>query len=152
VFPSDTPVILSNDGPDAGGLICCIGVVTVDWWKLGQLRSGDKFRFVEPTLASLPAHRKKQEEWVASLLSDSPLPFPGDVDASPTPQTDGMLKVIESSEQDPRITFRQAGDGGIHVEVGERALLFRTRLITELYERKLREKNFPSKSCIFSQS
>ncbi|GAA5977812.1 hypothetical protein JCM5350_006186 [Sporobolomyces pararoseus] len=141
----DTPVILGVDGPDAGGLICCLQVVTVDWWKLGQLRSGDKLRFVEPTLASLPAHRKKQEEWVNSLKSKSPLPFPSDVEASSSPQTDGILKVIESS---PKISFRQAGDGAILVEVGERALSFRTRLITELYERKLREKDLPTLTLI----
>ena len=129
---------------DAGGLICCIGVVTVEWWKLGQLRPGDKLRFVEPTLASLPGHLKKQESWIANLAS-SPCSFPLDVENETTqpPRTDGILKVIETSGDDPKISFRQAGDGGILVEVGERALSFRTRLITELYERKMREFNLP---------
>ncbi|GAA5942647.1 bifunctional urea carboxylase/allophanate hydrolase [Sporobolomyces koalae] len=146
----DTPVLLALDPPDAGGLICCIALVTVEWWKMGQLRPGDKVQFVEPSLAALPAHRQKQEEWVASLMTDSPLPFPADLETTKEKRSDGLLKVVESSEDDPKISFRQAGDGGILVEVGERALSFRTRLITELYERKLRESNLPSKQHRFN--
>ncbi|GAA5899922.1 uncharacterized protein JCM6883_006034 [Sporobolomyces salmoneus] len=143
-FNGDTPVLLGCDSPDEGGLICVLCVVTPEMWNLGQMRPGDKVRFVEPSLSSLAPQRKKQEEWVASLLTTKPLAFPNEIEASTSPQTDGILKVIESSADDPRISFRQSGDGGILLEVGERELSFRTRLITELYERKLKEKNIPT--------
>lgn len=114
------------------------------------MRPGDKVKFVEPELSTLPAHRKKQEQWITSLLSESPCAFPVDIKANDTPRTDGILKVVESSENDPKISFRQAGDGGILVEVGERELSFRTRLITELYERKLRESNLPCRLILLN--
>ncbi|CEQ42611.1 SPOSA6832_04453 [Sporobolomyces salmonicolor] len=161
----DVPVLLAQDAPDCGGLICVVGVVTADWWKMGQMRPGDTFRFVEPTLDCLPEHAAQQTAWLKSIetaasasSSATLLPFPLDLQIGEKARTDGLLKIIEAEEQDDgaRMTFRQpflcsyrcnsanlsgtkSGDGGILIEVGEQALSFRTRIITELFERKLRE-------------
>lgn len=145
----DTPVLLGMDGPDCGGLICILGVVGSDWWKLGQMSAGDTFRFVLPTASSLPAHVAEQKKWLeavkASVKSgslDDLSSFPLDVKTKPQPVTDGVVKVIEGDAalDAPKLTFRLAGDGGLLIEVGEQDLFFRTRLIVELWERRLKAK------------
>jgi urea carboxylase len=45
-FTGDMPVILGPDGPSLGGFVCPATVITADLWKLGQLRAGDRLRFV----------------------------------------------------------------------------------------------------------
>ncbi len=45
-FTGDTPILLGPDGPSLGGFVCPVTVVTAERWKLGQLRPGDKVRFV----------------------------------------------------------------------------------------------------------
>ncbi|BGP50982.1 hypothetical protein JCM10450v2_006908 [Rhodotorula kratochvilovae] len=147
----DTPVLLGVDGPDCGGLICVVGLVQAEWWKMGQLRAGDTFRFVQPVLDALPEQAKKQQAWldaisgaVKSGSTDSLVPFPLDVaGAEHAVVSDGLVKVIEgdAATDAPRLSFRQSGDGAIQIEIGaEQNLSFRTRLITELWERRLRAK------------
>jgi urea carboxylase len=45
-FTGDMPVILGPDGPSLGGFVCPATVITADLWKLGQLKAGDKLKFV----------------------------------------------------------------------------------------------------------
>jgi hypothetical protein len=145
----DTPVLLGMDGPDCGGLLCILGIVGSDWWKLGQMAAGDKFRFVLPSTSDIPSHVAKQKKWLEavkgagkSASSAGVSPFPVDVETKPQPVTDGVIKVVEGDAalDAPKLTFRLAGDGGILIEVGEQDLFFRTRLIVELWERRLKAK------------
>ncbi|MEQ9566306.1 MAG: 5-oxoprolinase/urea amidolyase family protein, partial [Pseudomonadales bacterium] len=48
-FTGDMPVILGPDGPSLGGFVCPATVATADLWKLGQLKAGDRVRFVPVT-------------------------------------------------------------------------------------------------------
>jgi len=54
-FTGDMPVILGPDGPSLGGFVCPVTVVAAERWKLGQLRAGDKIRFVRQGGVRLPA-------------------------------------------------------------------------------------------------
>ncbi|GAA5984795.1 hypothetical protein JCM10908_003507 [Rhodotorula pacifica] len=143
----DTPVLLGVDGPDCGGLICVLGVVQADWWKLGQLAAGDTFRFVQPTAQSTTEQLQKQKEWLQSVeaaVKSSGFEarrFPLDLASEPQQVTDGIIKVIEGDDalEAPSLTFKLSGDGGILIEIGEQNLFFRTRLIAELWERRLRK-------------
>ncbi|VTM44441.1 Urea carboxylase [Klebsiella quasipneumoniae] len=45
-FTGDMPVILGPDGPSLGGFVCPVTVIEADLWQLGQLKAGDKVRFV----------------------------------------------------------------------------------------------------------
>merc|ERR1719324_1563052 len=47
----DMPIAITVDGPSLGGFVCCVTVVEAELWKLGQLRPGDKVRFVDLTMA-----------------------------------------------------------------------------------------------------
>ncbi|GAA6015274.1 hypothetical protein JCM8202_002408 [Rhodotorula sphaerocarpa] len=144
----DTPVLLGVDGPDCGGLICIIAVVQADWWKMGQLAAGDTFRFVQPTAEASATQLKKQHAWLDSIrrsveTGSEALKFPFDVETKPQPVTDGVIKVIEGDKalDAPTLSFKLSGDGAVLVEIGEQNLFFRTRLIAELWERRLRKIN-----------
>jgi urea carboxylase len=45
-FTGDMPILLGPDGPSLGGFVCPAVVTKDDLWKLGQLKPGDKLRFV----------------------------------------------------------------------------------------------------------
>ena len=45
-FTGDMPVILGPDGPSLGGFVCPVTVIEADLWQLGQLKAGDRLRFV----------------------------------------------------------------------------------------------------------
>ena len=45
-FTGDMPILLGPDGPSLGGFVCPAVVTRQDLWKLGQLKPGDKIRFV----------------------------------------------------------------------------------------------------------
>jgi urea carboxylase len=55
-FTGDMPILLGPDGPSLGGFVCPAVVTKPDLWKLGQLRPGDKLRFIkaddEPAILS----------------------------------------------------------------------------------------------------
>jgi urea carboxylase len=51
-FTGDMPVILGPDGPSLGGFVCPVTIIEADLWQLGQLKAGDKVKFVAVDIAS----------------------------------------------------------------------------------------------------
>jgi len=55
-FTGDMPILLGPDGPSLGGFVCPAVLTRDELWKMGQLRPGDKVRFVraddEPAILS----------------------------------------------------------------------------------------------------
>jgi urea carboxylase len=45
-FTGDMPILLGPDGPSLGGFVCPAVLTRDELWKMGQLRPGDKVRFV----------------------------------------------------------------------------------------------------------
>ncbi len=54
-----TPIILVNDGPSAGGFINPYTVPTAAFWKLAQSRPGDVYRFLEVSVEQAQALRRE---------------------------------------------------------------------------------------------
>ena len=59
-FTGDMPVILGPDGPSLGGFVCPVTIVKADLWQLGQLRPGDKLRFVPVSMETAEALERAQ--------------------------------------------------------------------------------------------
>jgi len=53
-FTGDMPILLGPDGPSLGGFVCPAVTAREDLWKLGQLKPGDKLRFVPVERATDP--------------------------------------------------------------------------------------------------
>ncbi|WP_299696165.1 5-oxoprolinase/urea amidolyase family protein [Hydrocarboniphaga sp.] len=73
-FTGDMPVILGPDGPSLGGFVCPVTVIEADLWQLGQLKAGDKLRFVE---VSYEAARELFAERLNEIEHISPSPACG---------------------------------------------------------------------------
>ncbi len=67
-FTGDMPILLGPDGPSLGGFVCPAVVTKDDLWKLGQLKPGDKVRFVAAD--ATPAIISKQGDIVIRQAGD----------------------------------------------------------------------------------
>ncbi|KAI0339186.1 urea carboxylase [Trametopsis cervina] len=143
----DTPVILTNEGPDMGGYVCLFTVATPELWKLGQLYPGSTVRFKRTTfdgaqrIAALLQERFQRIVDFTSGTREMPIgrDWLSDIDWADDPQ-DPKLEVIQSAGR-PHVVFRQAGDAAILVEYGEAKLDFHVRARVHAFEQAVRNMN-----------
>ncbi|MEV8150411.1 urea carboxylase [Arthrobacter sp. NPDC080073] len=126
-FTGDTPILLGPDGPSLGGFVCPVTVVTGDRWKLGQLRPGDKVRFVPVTDAQAPSAKDLGPGRQLILPDAAGIPSGGvtAVGHSKTPKgdgDDGVLGRVPGCAGRPAVTYRRSGDDNLLVEFGEMVL------------------------------
>ena len=55
-----TPIILVNDGPSMGGFIVPFTVPSASFWKLGQAKPNEKFKFKEISVQEAQEMRSEQ--------------------------------------------------------------------------------------------
>jgi urea carboxylase len=133
-FTGDMPVILGPDGPSLGGFVCPAVIVSGDLWKIGQLRPGDKVRFVRVSTEQAAALRSSLESVFdgAALKSAAPA----------MPRCTALTSVAEGSAPDgtaaganaeqadavigrhalhdgTEIVYRRAGDDYLLIEFGQ---------------------------------
>lgn len=123
-FTGDMPVILGPDGPSLGGFVCPATVITADLWKLGQLRAGDKIRFIPVTLKDAVALEAAQNKGLANLTG-----FDRDIVSCdfPCEEQTPILKTLSADRFGDEIVYRAAGDHFLLVEYGEQMLDIRLR-------------------------
>ncbi len=117
-FTGDMPIILGPDGPSLGGFVCPAVVASEDRWKLGQLRPGDRIRFV-------PAAR------------------PADPVAGPSHPGAGSPVVGRRAEGPVPVVYRRQGDDNLLVEYGGMTLDIALRLRVHLLMQAIREAKLP---------
>lgn len=116
-FTGDMPIILGPDGPSLGGFVCPVVVAKDDLWKVGQLRPGDKVRFVPVSVTpSAPA-----------IITHATLPSP----------------ILARIEGPVPVIYRRAGDDYLLVEYGPMALDLGLRLRVHLLVTTLRDRALP---------
>jgi len=123
-FTGDMPVILGPDGPSLGGFVCPATVISADLWKLGQLRAGDKIRFVSVSLDDASALERAQNTGLAELTSYEQSIAPC---AAPHLEGSPILKTLSADRFKDEIVYRAAGDHFLLVEYGEQILDIRLR-------------------------
>lgn len=109
-FTGDMPVILGPDGPSLGGFVCPVTVIEADLWQLGQLKAGDKIRFVAVDLATARRLAQARSTEVATLE-------PVDTDWQPAAHTSPVI--MTRGEGDKRLVARVSGDTHLLLEAGE---------------------------------
>jgi len=110
-FTGDMPIILGPDGPSLGGFVCPATILQSEFWKVGQLRPGDKVTFHPIALDRAP------------LVPDDGIEV---IPAFREP-------IFEDPDADP--IYRRQGDTGILVEFGEMVLDLHLRFrVQVLYE------------------
>jgi urea carboxylase len=131
-FTGDMPVILGPDGPSLGGFVCPVTIIEADLWQLGQLKAGDKVRF-------LPVNIAQARELAKMLLCRSELAreIPGTAFASKLAPTDSPV-VLDLGQADQRLVARLSGDTHLLLEIGapelDLVLRFRAHALMQALE------------------
>ncbi len=128
-FTGDTPIILGPDGPSLGGFVCPAVVASGELWKLGQLRPGDRVRFVPV-----------READAARLLERRAEPM---VRSSGGDGDDGVLARLEEREGRPTVTYRRDGDDNVLVEYGPMVLDLALRMRVHALQQTLEQHRPP---------
>ncbi|BFN28419.1 acetyl-/propionyl-coenzyme A carboxylase alpha chain [Pseudomonas sp. SCT] len=109
-FTGDMPVILGPDGPSLGGFVCPVTIIEADLWQLGQLKAGDRVRFVPVDVASARELAKAANIECARLA------------AAPVPCVPVALQspiVLDIGEADTHLVARLSGDTHLLLEIGQ---------------------------------
>ncbi|TBV15371.1 urea carboxylase [Stutzerimonas kirkiae] len=109
-FTGDMPVILGPDGPSLGGFVCPVTIIEADLWQLGQLKAGDKVRFLPVSLeAAREAAHPDATVAAADTKPSRPEPLLREL-ASPI--------VLDIGQDDTRLLARLSGDTHLLLEIG----------------------------------
>jgi len=108
-FTGDMPVILGPDGPSLGGFVCPVTIIEADLWQLGQLKAGDKVRFVPVDVLTARQLAKAAGAECTSLA-------PAAVVARPVALQSPI--VLDIGEADTRLVARLSGDTHLLLEIG----------------------------------
>ncbi|HXZ09081.1 MAG TPA: 5-oxoprolinase/urea amidolyase family protein, partial [Paraburkholderia sp.] len=110
-FTGDMPVILGPDGPSLGGFVCPVTIIEADLWQIGQLKAGDKIRFVPVNIdEAREAARLRLHELQALEFSHQP----AFVEASPLVSP----VVLDIGTERERLVARVSGDTHLLLEIG----------------------------------
>lgn len=111
-FTGDMPIILGPDGPSLGGFVCPATIIKADLWKMGQLKPGDKVRFIPTSLEQAGKRLEYQNKSVADLsVTEAPALI------KPT-ATEMDLILRKGISNDTQWVYRRAGDEYMLVEFG----------------------------------
>lgn len=118
-FTGDMPVILGPDGPSLGGFVCPAVIVSADLWKMGQLKAGDKVRFIRVAPEQAVSMRAALESTFDATPAGTGL-------IAPTVMLQGEQStplIGEGQYSDgTRVLYRRAGDDYLLAEFGDLVL------------------------------
>ncbi len=158
-FTGDMPVILGPDGPSLGGFVCPVTVIEADLWQLGQLKAGDKVRFVPVDISTARSLVTDFPRGEGACSRSSAQRSP---DCTPTTEKLGPLRdpagasslatgfgdtqtlvspvVLDIGQDDTRLVARLAGDTHLLLEIGapelDLVLRFRAHALMQALEQK----------------
>ncbi|MFC3746918.1 urea carboxylase [Paenibacillus sp. GCM10012306] len=117
----DMPILLGPDGPSLGGFVCPVTTASAEFWKVGQLRPGDKISFKLITVEEAEQLREEQNSFLDAIVHGQTTPtLPQLQDIS---SGDYMpLLAYEEAGRRFKIGIRCSGDENILIEYGDREL------------------------------
>jgi urea carboxylase len=136
-FTGDMPVILGPDGPSLGGFVCPATLVRADLWITGQLRPGDKLRFVPIDQAEANRLEAEQAQAIARLQAPPRAPIPA------VPPADPVIRRIAPEAHPVGVVYRPSGDKYLLVEYGPLELDINLRFRVHALMLKLAERWVP---------
>ncbi len=135
-FTGDMPIILGVDGPSLGGFACPVTIVSAELWKMGELRSGDKVKFV-------PISAQKAEE--IRLAREANLQDPAkasleipELEASPV--TTPIVAEFHAENEMERVVVRADGDDYLLLEFGPNRIDLRLRFTAHAWMLVVKEQ------------
>lgn len=132
-FTGDMPVILGPDGPSLGGFVCPATIIKADLWKMGQLKAGDKIRFIPVSVEDAEhAERVQLAQIETGVISELALPKAEPI--SP------VIKTIPADRYGEEVIYRPSGEDYLLVEYGPQVLDIRLRFRVHALMLELQQK------------
>jgi len=146
-WTGDDPCLFPVDAPDFGGFISSTTIVKADYWRLGQMKAGNKLRFNRISYEDAIAKRREVEEFIGlvttccqgrtSFEDAFPLKYQG---LPPSAEKKGwesaIIYQIPEEGSQPLVSYRQGGDDFILIDYGHGSfnLNYRCRAVA-LYQK-----------------
>ena len=139
-FTGDMPIILGPDGPSLGGFVCPAVVIHSELWKIGQLKAGDKVKFIPVSYAQAKVLDQKYHQSISA--SDTALiDFNPSLQAEMDTLNDAVLATLDGQGDLPSVTYRPAGNSYLLVEYGELVLDLNLRFRIHALMQWVKEQN-----------
>ena len=145
-FTGDMPVILGPDGPSLGGFVCPVTVIEADLWQLGQLKAGDRVRFVPVDISTARSLALKWDQCGSELARDSGQSVTSMSDVPPLSRASSLPQgimspvVLDIGQEDTHLVARLSGDTHLLLEIGapelDLVLRFRAHALMQALEHK----------------
>jgi urea carboxylase len=129
-FTGDMPIVLGPDGPSLGGFVCPATVADAEFWKVGQLRPGDRVRFRPLSIDAAATLDRAVDDYLRGGPFPATLPAPH---REPTP-------VLREA---PGVVCRADGDRYLLIEYGPNVLDLNLRFRVHALEQQLRAAALP---------
>jgi urea carboxylase len=136
-FTGDMPVILGPDGPSLGGFVCPATVVAADRWRLGQLRPGDRIRFVPVDQATANRLEAAQDRAITTLRPQAEIPV------AAIALQDPVARRLGDDANPVAVAYRPSGDKYLLVEYGPQVLDVNLRFRVHALMLRLQEQVIP---------
>lgn len=142
-FTGDMPIILGVDGPSLGGFACPVTIVSAELWKMGQLRSGDRVKFVPLSAEKAEEIRLAREANLRDIsLASTVIPK---LEATPvvTPIIAEFHKPAPGSDESAEmehVVVRADGDNYVLVEFGPAIIDLRLRFTAHAWMLAVKEQ------------
>ena len=145
-WTGDDPVLFPVDCPDLGGFVSSTTIVKADYWRLGQMKAGNKLKFRRVSYQDAIAKRKEVEEHISMIQEcckkgkfDDVFPLKYDGLPPSTKNGDWGSAIIHQIPEEgnrPLVSYRQGGDDFILIDYGHGAfnLNYRCRSVA-LYQK-----------------
>ncbi|KAL1962552.1 hypothetical protein VTN77DRAFT_9427 [Rasamsonia byssochlamydoides] len=148
-WTGDDPVIFPVDAPDFGGFVCSNVIVKADFWKLGQIKAGNKLKYRRVSLESALSARREVERFVDQIVQgcraggdfDNIIPLNDELPPELKREEGGSALVHQIQEHDkqPLVSYRQGGDDYLLIDYGHGSFDLNHRCRTTALIKALKE-------------
>lgn len=139
-FTGDMPIILGPDGPSLGGFVCPAVVIHSELWKIGQLKAGDKVKFIPVSYAQAKALDHTYHQSLIASDTDE-VNFNPVFHAENDTLENAVLATRVGQAHLPSVTYRPAGNSYLLVEYGELVLDLNLRFRIHALMQWVKEQN-----------
>lgn len=139
-FTGDMPIILGPDGPSLGGFVCPAVVIHSELWKIGQLKAGDKVKFIPISYAQAKALDQTYHQSLIASDTDA-VNFNPVFHAENDTLENAVLATRVAQANLPSVTYRPAGNSYLLVEYGDLVLDLNLRFRIHALMQWVKEQN-----------
>ncbi|QXW27394.1 urea carboxylase [Acinetobacter johnsonii] len=139
-FTGDMPIILGPDGPSLGGFVCPAVVIHSELWKLGQLKAGDKVKFIPVSYSQAKTLNEKYHAMLDAADCSS-VKFDEAFSAETSTLENAVLDTLKGLNGAPDVVYRPAGNNYMLVEYGELVLDLNLRFRIHALMQWMKEQN-----------